>query len=153
MSKEVSVMRNGTRITRSILLAAAVLLLGFSLGAAPRSQQATGVHDGPAAAEGASKTVAERMIARLDAVNDLKRKGLVGENNTGFLEERRTLTGEQEDILKAENRDRRQVYKSIADQTDTSMEVVGRQRARQIAERSVAGIWVQNESGLWYRTK
>ena len=98
----------------------------------------------PAAAQG----VKERMAARLPVIDDLKARGLVGENNQGYLE----FVGapQQAEMVTAENADRRMVYAAIAKQTGTSPEVVGQRRALQIAENSLAGVKLQRPDGSWY---
>jgi uncharacterized protein len=121
-----------TRISwpnRALLLAvAAVVLLGGM----------------PAAAQG----LKERMAARLPVIDDLKARGIVGENNQGYLE----FVGppEKAEVVAAENADRRQVYIAIARQTGASPEAVGRQRAAQIARKSMPGVHLQKPDGTWY---
>jgi len=94
--------------------------------------------------------IKERMIARLPVIKALKDKGIVGENNQGYLE----FIGkkkEKEDVIAAENSDRKQVYEAIAKQQSTTVEVVGKHRAVQIAEKSQPGEWLQDANGKWYR--
>ena len=66
-----------------------------------------------------AQEIKEQMKARLPTIVDLKERGIVGENNKGYLEFR-SDTREQEDVLAAENRDRRQVYSAIAAQQGTT---------------------------------
>ena len=97
-----------------------------------------------------STTIKQRMIARLPVIKSLKDKGLVGENNKGYLE----FVGkkkEQADVVAAENSDRKQVYEAIAKQQSTTAEVVGKHRAVQIAEKAQAGEWLQDANGKWYK--
>lgn len=94
--------------------------------------------------------VKARMEQRLPLIDDLKSRGLVGENNRGLMD----LRGgdvEAGDAVAAENRDRGIVYAEIARQTRTSAEQVGRHRARQIATASAPGVWLQKEDGTWYK--
>jgi hypothetical protein len=93
-----------------------------------------------------------RMIQRLPIIEALKEKGIIGENNTGFLE---FVQGakEREDVVNAENQDRRQVYAAIAREQGTNPDVVGRHRAAQISQRAVPGEWLQDADGKWYRKK
>lgn len=97
-----------------------------------------------------SKEIKQRMIARLPVIKSLKDKGIVGENNKGYLE----FIGkkkEQEDAVKAENSDRKQVYEAIAKQQSTTVEVVSKHRAAQIAEKAQPGEWLQDANGKWYQ--
>lgn len=94
--------------------------------------------------------IKERMRARLPEIVALKSEGIVGEDNSGYLEFRGS-TRKKADIVAAENNDRRQVYSAIAKQQGTSAEVVGTLRAKQIAEKAEHGEWLQDQQGKWYR--
>jgi uncharacterized protein YdbL (DUF1318 family) len=97
-----------------------------------------------------SKEIKQRMIARLPAIKSLKSSGIVGENNKGFLE----FIGnkrENEEVVSAENKDRQAVYEAIAKQQGTTVEVVGKHRAIQIANKAQAGEWLQDGNGKWYQ--
>lgn len=93
----------------------------------------------------------QRQAARLPQVDALKLAGKVGENNGGYLEARESLSGSEQEILKAENADRRTVYGMIAKKTGTSADEVGKTRAAQLAERSAHGVWLQRPTGEWYK--
>jgi len=93
-----------------------------------------------------------RMKARLPEIAVLKAQGVVGENNRGYLEflgARR----DKEEVIKAENADRQDVYGAIAGQQGTSAELVGKRRAIQIAEKAQSGEWFQDEAGMWHQAK
>ncbi len=96
--------------------------------------------------------IKSRMKARLPVIKALKAKGVLGENNKGYLE---FLKGnkENEEVIKAENADRQIVYKAIAKQQGAKAEVVGKRRALQIAEKAKPGEWIQGESGSWSEKK
>lgn len=96
--------------------------------------------------------IKERMKDRLPQIVELKKKGIIGEDNLGFLQFVGTVK-EKEDIVKDENNDRLQVYETIAKQQGTSAEAVGKRRAIQIAEKADAGEWLQDEKGSWYQKK
>jgi uncharacterized protein YdbL (DUF1318 family) len=89
-----------------------------------------------------------RMKQRLPVIIELKAKGIVGENNAGYLE----FIGpkrEKADVVAAENKDRKTVYTAIAKQQGTTAELVGKRRALQIAKKADPGEWVQDASGKW----
>lgn len=90
--------------------------------------------------------IRRRMEQRLPQVDQLKAQEIVGENNRGFLEERKAGGG---NIVAEENRDREAVYAYIARETGASAESVGRARAKQIAANSASGVWIQDEAGAW----
>jgi uncharacterized protein len=94
--------------------------------------------------------VRARMAERLPQVDALKASGAIGEDNQGYVSVREAQ-GNASEVVSAENADRRVVYESIAKQTGTSAEAVGRQRAQRIAAQSAAGVWLQREDGNWYR--
>jgi len=95
-----------------------------------------------------AQDIKEQMKARLPTIVDLKDRGIVGENNKGYLDFR-SDTREQEDVIAAENRDRRQVYSAIAAEQGTTEQLVGERRAAQIAQKAGPGQWIQDSSGSW----
>ena len=114
-------------------VSAFLLLIVFAAGAFPSAQEIQG-----------------RMIARLPEIKALKDKGLVGENNKGFLE----FVGQQkekQEVVAAENKDREMVYEAIAKQQGTTVELVGKHRAIQIADKAKPGEWLQDANGKWYQ--
>ena len=119
--------------TRMVGILSSVLLMGIFVGAIAHADD-----------------IKSRMVERLPVIKALKAKGLLGENNQGYLE---FLGGnkEQEDIVAAENADRKTVYNAIAKQQGTTAELVGKRRALQIAEKATGGEWIQNESGKWIK--
>ena len=97
-----------------------------------------------------AKEIQARMLARLPEIKALKDKGLVGENNQGLLE----FVGQQkekQDVVAAENQDRAMVYEAIAKQQGITVELVGKHRAVQIADKARTGEWLQDADGKWYR--
>lgn len=105
----------------------------------------------PATASAQGSGVGQRMRERLPAVDSLKVKGLVGENNEGYLSPRQSLSAADSELVTSENADRALVYEAIAGKTGTDATSVGRARAEQIASRSASGVWIQDASGKWYR--
>lgn len=93
-----------------------------------------------------------RMKNRLPAIMALKDKGVVGETNKGYLQFRGAAK-EKEDVVKAENTDRKKVYAAIAKQQGVTIDVVEKRRALQIAQKARPGHWLQDEAGKWYQKK
>ena len=91
--------------------------------------------------------VRARMSQRLPQIDEMKARGAVGENNRGLLEERGG--GADAAIISSENRDREVVYAALAEQTKTTADQVARARARQIAQGSRPGVWIQGANGEW----
>jgi len=92
-----------------------------------------------------------RMQERLPSIVQMKTDGLIGENNKGFLEFVPGAAKKMQDVVTAENKDRRSVYSAIAKQQGTSAELVGERRANQIADKATSGAWLEDESGKWYK--
>jgi hypothetical protein len=92
-----------------------------------------------------------RMQQRLPTIVQLKSEGVVGENNQGYLEFVPGVTQKMGNIVAEENSDRKMVYEAIAKQQNTTADLVGKRRAIQIRQRAVAGEWLQNDSGKWYK--
>lgn len=92
--------------------------------------------------------IQDRMKARIPAITALKNKGVVGEDNKGFLAYVGS-TKENPKLVNAENSDRKKVYQAIAKKTKGDAAVVGQRRAAQIAEKSAKGHWYQDKAGKW----
>jgi uncharacterized protein YdbL (DUF1318 family) len=89
-----------------------------------------------------------RMEKRVSQVDALKARGVLGENNRGFLEVR---SGDDGGVAAAENADRTAVYAALAKQTGATPAAVGQARARQIFSASAKGVWVQAPTGEWLK--
>ena len=92
------------------------------------------------------------MKERLPVITALKAEGVVGENNKGYLEVIGANRGKA-GVITAENSDRKEVYTAIAKQQGTSVDLVGKRRAKQIAKKAKPGQWIQDNSGQWYQKK
>lgn len=94
--------------------------------------------------------IKERMTKRAPAIATLKAKGVVGENNKGYL----GFVGsarENEAMVAAENKDRRVIYTYFAKQQKTSLGIVEKVQAKRKAERAKSGEYVQNAGGAWVK--
>ena len=92
-----------------------------------------------------------RMIDRKPTIDMLKSEGLLGENNTGYLEFIQGAAKKNESTVTAENKDRETVYRAIAQKEGTTEQFVGKRRATQIKDGAAPGIWLQKSSGDWYK--
>ncbi len=99
---------------------------------------------------GQAASVKERMLARIPAINALKDKGIIGENNKGFLEFR-TGDKSQQQLISDENKDRGSVYAAIASKEKVDAALVGQRRAKQISAIGSKGHWFQKPDGAWYK--
>ncbi len=97
-----------------------------------------------------ANSIQQRMKDRLPVIVELKKAGIIGENSLGYLE----YVGankKNEDIVSAENSDRKKVYEAIAKKQNTTADLVGKRRALQIAEKASPGEWLKNENGKWHK--
>jgi len=92
-----------------------------------------------------------RIADRLGQVDALKKAGLAGEDNKGYLSARVTLSAQQQQVLQSENADRKIIYEAIAGQLKTNVRAVGQERARSIRGSAASGVWLQNPDGSWYQ--
>ena len=92
--------------------------------------------------------VRARMEKRVSQIDALKSTGVLGEDNRGFLAVR---SGSDGGFAAVENADRAVVYAALAHKTGTSAEAVGSARAKQLANTSAKGVWVQAENGQWHK--
>jgi uncharacterized protein YdbL (DUF1318 family) len=97
-----------------------------------------------------AEDIKARFANRLPVIVDLKIKGLIGEDNRGYLQ----FVGknkEKEDIVNAENKDRRTLYSAIAKKRGVSVEEVEKNGAVQNAKKAKPGYWLQDANGKWYQ--
>lgn len=96
------------------------------------------------------EAIQERISERDEVIASLLLEQKLGENNRGFLEARSELTRDELQLKEAENRDRLALYEILAREVGRSVQEIGIVRARQLAERSVPGVWIQNRRGEWF---
>ena len=88
--------------------------------------------------------------ARLPEIVKLKQLGIVGENNQGYLDFRKSDPGKQS-LIKQENNDSATIYKNIAIKVNSTVKKVGQLRAKEIAGKASKGYWIQALGGQWYK--
>ncbi len=91
-----------------------------------------------------------RMEKRIPQIDALKTQGALGETNRGLLEVR-AAAPDADSVSTAENADRTAVYASLAAKTGATADAVAKSRAKQIATNSAPGVWLQRDSGDWYK--
>jgi uncharacterized protein len=95
-----------------------------------------------------AQDIKARMRARLPELVTLKARGVIGENNQGYLTILKSPM-EKEALVRAENEDRRKIYTAIANKQATTAQLVGKRRALQIAEKADPGTMIQGADGKW----
>lgn len=97
-----------------------------------------------------SADIKERMAERIPAIDALKNKGIIGENNKGFLEYR-TDSKPQQQLIAEENKDRALVYEAISRQQGAPVDLVAERRAKMIVDNGQTGQWFQKPDGTWFK--
>lgn len=99
-----------------------------------------------------SSDVRERRRARRERLLAWKSAQLIGESNAGLLEAR-TPDGKLGDavqqVVDAENADRKLVFEKIAKKENIPVEAIARRMAGRMNEHTPAGTWVQGTDGNW----
>ena len=96
------------------------------------------------------QTALENRRDRYEKLAELKAKGIIGENNQGYvivLVENK----EAQDIADAENKDRKIIYNTIAQQNGLmdALQTIEKVFAQEQAERANPGEKIQKEDGSW----
>lgn len=94
--------------------------------------------------------IKERMKARVPVIAELKAKGIVGENNRGYL----AFVGSaraSEDVIAAENKDRKAIYSHFAKKEKTTLDVVEKVQAERKAQKTKPGQYYQSPDGSWVK--
>ena len=94
--------------------------------------------------------ITERMTSRRPTIEALKKEGLLGENNKGYLEFV-TTTQKQKDVVDAQNEDRKKGYEIVSKKQGVSIEQVAKIRSAYYAKKAKSGEFIQNSSGKWIR--
>ncbi len=94
--------------------------------------------------------IKERMKARLPVIAGLKAKGIIGENNKGYLGFV-TAAKADEAVIAAENKDRKAIYSHFAKQQNTTVDVVEKIQAKRKAEKTKPGQFYQAADGKWIK--
>ncbi|MGE0269197.1 MAG: YdbL family protein [Candidatus Omnitrophota bacterium] len=92
----------------------------------------------------------ENRRSRYDQIQDLKKQGLIGENNQGYISVLKHKV-EIVDVIEAENRDRKVIYETIASQNQLggAINKIEKVFASVQREKAQAGEKVQLENGNW----
>jgi len=94
--------------------------------------------------------IKERMKLKLPAIAELKAKGIIGENNKGYLG---FVTGSKakKALIAEENKDRKKIYIYFAKQQKTTLDTVEKVQAKRKANRVHPGEFFQKPGGTWVK--
>ena len=96
------------------------------------------------------QTALDNRRDRFDQLRNLKAKGVIGENNRGYVE---LLTSDAtaKDLVDAENRDRTLIYKTIETQNNLidALATIEKVFAQVQSDKASPGDKIQDENGHW----
>jgi uncharacterized protein len=95
----------------------------------------------------------ERMSQRYPRLQELREKGDVGETYRGYVEAVEDVSSELEELIAAENADRRALYGIIAEDAGTTAEAVGRINAKRILDDADGELYYKTQEGVWVQKK
>ena len=92
----------------------------------------------------------EGRRGRFDKLKEFKKQGVVGENNRGYVEVL-GANGPAIGLVAQENRDRKVIYQTIADQNglQSALNVIEKVFAQVQREKAQAGEKIQSDDGRW----
>ena len=106
--------------------------------------------------ENSKEAIKARMKSRYSAMKKLKVTGIIGENQSGFVEivdQKKTVEEDVIAIVKAENNDRNQLYSLIAANTEASAEEVAANNAVRIFKKAGDNEYFEDKKGTWSKKK
>lgn len=92
----------------------------------------------------------DSLQARRERIDKLKKEGIVGENNKGYLEFVGKSRKGKKDI-EAENALRKKAYGLLAEKKDIKTEKIGKIRANTYRKRAEKGEYIQLDNGKWIK--
>lgn len=98
------------------------------------------------------KSALESRRARFDQLAELKKQGIVGENNRGYTEVLASGVDNAAALVNAENADRKVIYQAIVEQNKlpaTSLGLVEEVFAKVQRDKAAAGDKIQTVDGKW----
>lgn len=90
-----------------------------------------------------------RFKKRFEQVRQYKDQGKLGETSTGLLEAVKDADDALRSLIEAENADRRELYRLIAEKEGTTADVVARTNATRNFRRAKSGDWLKADDGKW----
>lgn len=131
--------------TRAIFIASLVLVVGLSA----RLSFAQGTYDIKEMTP-AVKAALDGRKDRFDQLRELKSKGMVGENNRGYVEVLEN-NAQAESLADAENADRKFIYKAIEQQNNltNAMGAIEKVFAQVQRDKAMPADKIQDENGNW----
>jgi uncharacterized protein YdbL (DUF1318 family) len=104
-----------------------------------------------AAAASREEELRKSFEQRYPKLAELKKAGTVGETFHGYVElvDEKSKDKEAKEQVDAENDDRKELYKLIADKEKTTAEKVAERNAKRVFEKAKPGEYLKGEDGKW----
>jgi uncharacterized protein len=104
-----------------------------------------------AAAASREEELRKSFEQRYPKLAELKKAGTVGETFHGYVElvDEKSKDKEAKELVDAENDDRKELYKLIADKEKTTAEKVAERNAKRVFEKAKPGEYLKGEDGKW----
>ena len=90
----------------------------------------------------------KRFQERYAQVQELKKKGVIGETSEGYLDFVEGREGDARKLVNEENADRRKLYELIANKTGADPDTVAKRAAQRNFEKAKPGEYLK-ENGKW----
>jgi uncharacterized protein YdbL (DUF1318 family) len=100
------------------------------------------------AADSKKEELQKRFRARYGQVQQLKKDGVIGETDEGFVDFVKERDSKAADLVDQENADRRELYKLIAKNEGTDEATVAKHNAQRNFEKAKAGEYLRVD-GKW----
>ena len=97
------------------------------------------------------KNLKRKISEHAPEVQELLNRGAIGEDASGYLVVRGTLTEKEKKTVEAANKDRKEVYTILSQGTKLTPEEVGRNEAKLIFGLAKKGTWLRDANGNWSR--
>jgi uncharacterized protein YdbL (DUF1318 family) len=93
----------------------------------------------------------ERFKQRYPKLVEAKQAGTIGETYQGYVEivDEQSKDKDAKALVDAENDDRKELYKIIADKEGTSADVVAERNAKRVFEKAKVGEYLKGADGKW----
>lgn len=106
--------------------------------------------DHAAAASPEEADLQKRFKARYPQIQQLKKDGVIGETDAGYVDLVKSKDAKVAKLLDEENADRKTLYKLIADREGITIEIVAQRAAKRNFDKAKPGEWLK-EGGKWHQ--
>ncbi len=97
----------------------------------------------------------DSFAQRKTAVRQLKDQGKIGETTAGYIEavDATKVSAAEQQLITAEDADRQELYKIIAQEQKADEGVVAREAAQRHYSKAQSGDWFKTDKGEWRKVK